>query len=911
MIVFLAILILTLGLLYPLVMLEPEEQASPNPPGEVYDLQAMIDDKFPSPVHFATFVIEAKEGDVLTANVLRELNKNKHRLLDMDYREELNAGTLPKQSYLFSYYEDSLGDTVTGLSSIVDFVEMELGKVGVGLVAATDEQVKVAIHNLLHDSSTSGILDFLSVRSSVQVRVVNGRSIDWWTSPAMLVHAVAQNEKLGGSGLEIGLGGGADVVNKEHLNQKILSIVGGERSTFDIWGVAIDVNLESEHQGKKAGPFIMVTVIAALLVVGATYKSYWATTICGIGLALVIIWLKGLSALVGIKSGLVIDLVVPIGMISLGVDFLVHALGRYKEELKYRKIPLIAFQIGLPSVSIALALAMLSDSIAFLSNLSSSIEAVIHFGAAAAIGVVSSFIILGIVSPLLAMKVDEYLSQCKYTFKSKKWFILKVLASCAVACASGVVVIMVVAVSKIYGVLLLGLSLGIFIVLPMAVLGLLISKKDSMKRPIISGTHISHKREIMAEMISTLVLKSVSNRVIVILLTTIVTLASVWYALRLEPTFDVKDFFDSSSAFVVGLDKIDEHLGKKGGEPGVVYIEGDLMDPKVVSLISQFIDSLREVDSIAETPSGEITIGLNIVNVSKMIMSNPYAINQIIETTGVIMTDHDQNGIPDTKDQMKQMFGSLIERGLSNYQGSFILKPEDVRGAVYYSGSGNDITTVSFQIPGTRDQSVVGRVEKELTPMLETLESSSKIMKVGLTGSPFTRDVQLSASTKTLYTSLPIAVIAATLLLMFTMRSLKYAVVTVIPVILVVAWLYGIMYALGFALNFVTAMIGAISIGVGIDYSIHMTQRYREELRGTDDPLKAISIAARGTGLALVASAASSIVGFAIMGMAPMPMFSSYGQLTAIMIFLSLLASLVVLPSMLIFATKIGSARSE
>ena len=88
----------------------------------------------------------------------------------------------------------------------------------------------------------------------------------------MLVHAVAQNEKLGGSGLEIGLGGGADVVNKEHLNRKILSIVGGERSTFDIWGVAIDVNLESEHQGKKAGPFIMVTVIAALLVVGATYK---------------------------------------------------------------------------------------------------------------------------------------------------------------------------------------------------------------------------------------------------------------------------------------------------------------------------------------------------------------------------------------------------------------------------------------------------------------------------------------------------------------------------------------------------------------------------------------------------------------------------------------------------------------
>ncbi|HCE75122.1 MAG TPA: hypothetical protein DEP04_00710 [Dehalococcoidia bacterium] len=169
----------------------------------------------------------------------------------------------------------------------------------------------------------------------------------------------------------------------------------------------------------------------------------------------------------------------------------------------------------------------------------------------------------------------------------------------------------------------------------------------------------------------------------------------------------------------------------------------------------------------------------------------------------------------------------------------------------------------------------------------------------------------MSESTRTLYTSLPIAMIAATLLLLVTMRSFRYAVVTVIPIGLVVAWLYGVMYIFGFSLNFVTAMIGAISIGVGIDYSIHMTVRFREEFNRSESKIAAIQKAARGTGVALVASAASSVVGFAIMGFAPMPMFASYGQLTSLMIGFALISSLVVLPALLIMVTPNSTGGSD
>ena len=131
-----------------------------------------------------------------------------------------------------------------------------------------------------------------------------------------------------------------------------------------------------------------------------------------------------------------------------------------------------------------------------------------------------------------------------------------------------------------------------------------------------------------------------------------------------------------------------------------------------------------------------------------------------------------------------------------------------------------------------------------------------------------------------------------------------YAVVTIIPIGLVVAWLYGLMSLIGFPLNYVTATIGAISLGVGIDYSIHVTERFREEMHKASNKMQALRQTANGTGVALLASAASSIVGFAILGFAPMPMFSSYGILTAIMIFLALSASLVVLPSLLLLVTR-------
>jgi predicted RND superfamily exporter protein len=79
--------------------------------------------------------------------------------------------------------------------------------------------------------------------------------------------------------------------------------------------------------------------------------------------------------------------------------------------------------------------------------------------------------------------------------------------------------------------------------------------------------------------------------------------------------------------------------------------------------------------------------------------------------------------------------------------------------------------------------------------------------------------------------------------------------------------------------------------------------RFREEFEGEPSRFPALRRAGEGTGGALAISALSSILGFAVMALAPMPIFATFGTLTAVMIAFSLTVALLVLPSLLLVVT--------
>ena len=898
---------LTLLLCIPLLIMGTDEQASSDPAGEIFDLRDDISDRFAPRVHGAFFIAESGTGDILTQASLWELYRNEQRLREEDQKGEMAPEGLPRQPYLYEAFDIDAGRPFLGVYSLADAVaDVMLAdpRFGATLETATDEQVKLAVHQLFSNPSTSGLKESLSIKAQGERRVVGGNEIEYWTSPALVFNVLADNDKLGGGTLEVGVGGGEAVQDKEEFSRNVQQTLRGDELNFNLWGIAIDANLEGDSEGQTAGLFIMFTVIAVVLVAGLSLRSYWAVALTGAGLGAIIIWLKGISNLMGLKEGLVIDLIVPIAMISLGVDFALHSLRRYQEEKRRGLAPSMALRVGFAGVLGALALAMASGAIAFFSNTASGIEAVIQFGIAAGIAMVSSFIILGVVLPLTMMRIDQ-LRDPTPTSPSRRARILTVWNSVGVAALTGAGVIFLVAVSRPLGVGVLLVSAIGYLAVPL----LIMRRRRSHRTPVQAYTQPQASMpqpEAPGGWLVNMVAGIARWRLVVLPIFVGITVAAVLFATRLEATFDVKDFFAGNSDFVVSLDKLDEHVGERGGEPGIVYIRGDLTDTQALAAIRQFVLSLDDNPNIARGADGEVQVSSTVVSLMRRLTGSEYALSRVAAETGMQVTDTDGDGSPDSQAQVEAVLTYMLTEGVPQDENILVYTPGQVREVLFHDPDGNqeDVTILSVQIPGTREQQNVVAARDSLTDDLTVLRESSAITYVGLTGSPFTRLTQLEATAKTLQRSLPIAAAAALILLLIVMRSFRYAVVTIIPIGLVVAWLYGLMYLTGFALNYVTATIGAVSVGVGIDYSIHMTERFREEMHRAPNKAQALRQAAGGTGVALLASGASSIVGFAILGFAPMPMFSSYGVLTALMMFLALLASLVVLPSLLLLVTR-------
>ncbi len=122
---------------------------------------------------------------------------------------------------------------------------------------------------------------------------------------------------------------------------------------------------------------------------------------------------------------------------------------------------------------------------------------------------------------------------------------------------------------------------------------------------------------------------------------------------------------------------------------------------------------------------------------------------------------------------------------------------------------------------------------------------------------------------------------------------------TTTPIFLVIIWLYGMIEVAGYGLNMVTVAIAAMSLGVGIDYVIHVVERFREEQENGHDTITAIEIVGGASGLALFGSALSDIGGFLVITQSSMGFFSTFGLFCAIMIGLSLLASMILTPALI------------
>ena len=842
------------------------DDAEPNfdPSGEVFELAERVDGTLQSDstVWSAAFLVEAADGgDVLTA---------------ASFREWFTASEVVRSGdggvHLVERFDSDLGVAVPGVFSIADAVDDELEG---GLATATDADVKVALSRLLAtDAPTAGLRFTLSERAT--------DASGSWTSPAFTAQVVYDRDAFG------------DDEAAEEWLREVQATVRADAVETDPIGIAIDASLAFGEAAQESSPFIFLTVALIVLLIAIVHRSYWSSVVVATGLGATMLVYYGTASVVGLKMGsLLLAFIVPIATISFGVDFYIHGVGRVRErQMDGERDHHAAYASGMRAVFLAMLLAALSSVVAFVSNAVSGTEAIVEFGIGGAIAIGSAYVILGLVAPRALVAAEASVGRNPRHRWSKPLYWLGQMTVAVVAGLS----VALAAVMPAIGTAAVAAMVVVIVLVP---LGL---TRRRNRRAAVRG------RVVRAELrgaahglrpVGGLVAGLARFRILTIPVVLVIGALALGSAMRVESGFEVNDFLASDTDFSSSIERANDHFPTGGEGTSYVFVEGDLTDPRSLGAIDAAVASLdRSTAGFGRYPGGELIVGLTASDLVRMTMGSPEAVEQL----AVRPTDVDGDGLPDTSAQVRAIYDHIGAWGVPAPDGGVALDVDQLGEVLYDDGGVGQATAIVVSVGSFTDGDVIRPVWNELDRAARDIEAGSTL-QAGVSGEVISSFESLDAFTTSMLVALPLAAILTLLLAMFVLRSLRYAIAAVVPIGFVVVGVYAFMAAFGYTVNVVTATIAAIAVGVGIDFSTHFTARFREELASAPTRLAALRRTGQGTGGALVLSAATSVLGFSVMAMAPAPIFATFGVLTAVMIGLALLASLIVLPSVLMLVT--------
>ena len=173
---------------------------------------------------------------------------------------------------------------------------------------------------------------------------------------------------------------------------------------------------------------------------------------------------------------------------------------------------------------------------------------------------------------------------------------------------------------------------------------------------------------------------------------------------------------------------------------------------------------------------------------------------------------------------------------------------------------------------------------------------SDSIVSVAVT------DQITGGQTQSIGTTVAVALGILAIFFWVTLRQPSLGLVAVGPIVLVLISVLGTMALLGIPYTLITSIITALSIGIGVDYTIHVIHRYREEFAHLRNPEKAAIRTLSTTGSALLGSALTTAFGFGVLIASPLLASQQFGITATITIVYSLIVSvLVVLPAMVVW----------
>ena len=139
------------------------------------------------------------------------------------------------------------------------------------------------------------------------------------------------------------------------------------------------------------------------------------------------------------------------------------------------------------------------------------------------------------------------------------------------------------------------------------------------------------------------------------------------------------------------------------------------------------------------------------------------------------------------------------------------------------------------------------------------------------------------------------------LFLLFRFNIIK-ALLAIFPIGLIIGWSSGFMYLTGIEYTPLTATLGTLIMGIGVEFTILLMMRYYEERDKGEGPVEAMTTAMTKIGRAIIASGLTVIGGFGALLIAKdFLILRDFGIVTMVNVFFALVSTLFVLPTLIVW----------
>jgi predicted RND superfamily exporter protein len=302
---------------------------------------------------------------------------------------------------------------------------------------------------------------------------------------------------------------------------------------------------------------------------------------------------------------------------------------------------------------------------------------------------------------------------------------------------------------------------------------------------------------------------------------------------------------------------INKNLG--GFFTSSIVFKGNIKDPEILKTIDRVETEISKIPEVGVTTS-----------IAKVIRQMSRAVNN--------ETEEGYNKIPDSYNAVAQYFELYAMSG----------DPEDFEKMVDFDFE-HAMILVRFNQTSTP---VIRKVIKQIE---DITARESNVEYMGGAADIFSElDINVVRGQ---FISLGLALVIVFLILLIIFRSVKGALISIVPLVLSMLFLFGLMGFLGVELNMTTALLSSIMIGVGIDYTIHLVWRLKEERKNGHSFEQASINSITTTGRGIVFNALSVIIGFSALMFSSFVPVKSFGFLVVVCIFACLFGALLLIPS--------------